>query len=101
VNASRTRKRPEDATEARKEHQAIEGARENAPRRGGQDQTKITPSNATPSDFLPLLSRYYPVLPILVLLGLGACSHPGHGATIPFYEGPAYHPEVSITFSSS
>jgi len=40
-DAPRTREGPEDPSQARKEPQALEGPRENAPRRRRQDQTKI------------------------------------------------------------
>ena len=53
MNASRTRKGPEDPSEARKKRQAFEGSRENAACCGSQDQTEIVHQPPTPSN-LPI-----------------------------------------------
>lgn len=79
-DAARTRKRPEDPSETRKEHQALEGPHQNAARRSRQDQAKIkSPRSAFCS--LPL-NHTYTVSFYCPGCMWNTCSRARHGATI-------------------
>lgn len=94
-DAARTRKRPEDPSETRKEHQALEGPHQNAARRSRQDQAKISP----PQRLLLLAPQSYihrlVLLPWLYVEHLlprpSWCHNLRHMKTLPVVQRNALH----------